>query len=285
VKERQKSLFTFSKIRTIITALKSKTTRGGGSLCKIMHISLSAETLGYFFGLPITNSLVLSLLTAVLLVGGGFLVARSLQAVPGKAQSTVELIIGGFLDFMTQVLGNRKQALTFFPLVATLFLFILLSNWIGVLPGVGSIGVTHEEHGYEVFVPLFRAANADLNTTFALALIAVIAIQIYAIGKLGFFGHAGKFINVTHGPIHFFVGILELVGEFAKVVSFSFRLFGNVFAGEVLLIIMMSLLPTVASFGALPFFLLEYFVGFIQALVFAMLALVFLKVATTEVEH
>jgi F-type H+-transporting ATPase subunit a len=250
-----------------------------------MHISLTAEQIGTIFGLPITNSLVLSLLTAILLVGGGFLVARSLKIIPARVQSIVELIIDGLLDFMAQVLGDRKQALQFFPLVATIFLFILLNNWIGVLPGVGSIGFYEEDHGHEVFVPLFRAGAADLNTTFALAIIAVFAIQLYAVQKLGFFGHAGKFINVTHGPIHFFVGLLELVGEFAKVLSFSFRLFGNVFAGEVLLVVMMSLLPSLVSAAALPFFLLEYFVGFIQALVFAMLTLVFLKVATMEVEH
>ena len=165
------------------------------------------------------------------------------------------------------------------------FLFILLNDWVGVLPGFGSIRVTEIKNGHEVFVPFFRSANSDLNTTFALALIAVFAIQMYGIQRLGFFGHAGKFINLTHGPIHFFVGLLELIGEFAKVLSFSFRLFGNVFAGEVLLVIMMSLLPVWVAFGALPFFLLEYFVGFIQALVFAMLTLIFLKVATTEVEH
>ena len=228
-----------------------------------IHISLQAETLGYLFGLPITNSLVLSLVTALLLVGGGFLIAKRLKWVPGKAQGTVELIIGGLLDFMTQVVGDRKQAFKFFPLVATIFLFILLNNWIGVLPGIGSIGFTEEEHGREGFVPLFRAANADLNTTLALAVIAVFAIQMYAVQRLVFFAQAGKYINVTHGPIHFF---------------------GNVFAGEVLLVIIMGLLPLTASFGALPFFLLEYFVGFIQALVFAMLTLVFLKVATAEVE-
>ena len=250
-----------------------------------MHISLQAETLGYIFGLPITNSLVLSLVTAILLVGGGFLVAKSLKMIPNKVQSTVELVIDGLLDFMTQILGDRKQTLKYFPLVATLFLFILLNNWIGVLPGIGSIGVTEIDHGQEVFVPFFRSANADLNTTFALALIAVFAIQMYGVQRLGFFGHAGKFINLKHGPIHFFVGLLELIGEFAKVLSFSFRLFGNVFAGEVLLVIMMSLLPVWVAFGALPFFLLEYFVGFIQALVFAMLTLIFLKVATAEVEH
>ena len=247
-----------------------------------MHISLQAEILGYIFGLPITNSLVLSLVTAVLLVGGGFLVAQSLKMIPNKLQSTVELVIDGLLDFMTQILGDRKQTLKYFPLIATLFLFILLNNWIGVLPGIGSIGVTEIDHGQEVFVPFFRSANADLNTTFALALIAVFAIQMYGIQRLGFFGHIGKFINVTHGPIHFFVGLLELVGEFAKVLSFSFRLFGNVFAGEVLLVIIMALVPVIIP---LPFIFLEYFVGFIQALVFAMLTLIFLKVATAQVEH
>lgn len=246
-----------------------------------VHISLQAETIGYLFGLPITNSLVLSLLTAALLVGGGFLVARALRLVPGKAQSTAELAVGGILDFMAQVLGDRKQALTFFPLVATIFLFILFNNWMGVLPGIGSVGIVDKAHE---FVPLFRAAAADLNTTLALAIVAVLAIQLYAVQRLGFFTQVGKYINVRHGPLHFFVGLLELVGEFARVLSFSFRLFGNIFAGEVLLIIMMSLLPLIAAPGALPFFLLEYFVGFIQALVFAMLTLVFLKVATTEVE-
>ena len=247
-----------------------------------MHISLQAEVLGEIFGLPITNSLVLSLLTAFLLVGGGFLVARALQLVPGKAQNTAELVVDSILDFMTQVAGDRRQALKFFPLVAAIFLFVLLNNWIGVLPGTGSIGFYEEVDHHEVFVPFFRSANADLNTTFALAFIAVIAIQLYAIKKLGFFGHVGKYLNFTHGPIHFFVGLLELVGEFARVLSFSFRLFGNIFAGEVLLIIIMSLVPVLIP---LPFIFLEYFVGFIQALVFAMLTLVFLKVAITEVEH
>ena len=247
-----------------------------------MHISLQAETLGQIFGMPITNSLVLSVLTAILLVGGGFLIARNLRLVPGKIQSLTELVIGGLLDFVTEILGDRKQALKFFPLIATIFLFILLNNWIGVLPGIGSIGIYEVEHGEQVFVPLFRSANADLNTTFALALIAVFAIQMYGIQKLGFFGHVGKFINFRHGPIHFFVGLLELVGEFAKVLSFSFRLFGNIFAGEVLLVIIMALVPVLIP---LPFIFLEYFVGFIQALVFAMLTLIFLKVATTEVEY
>jgi len=247
-----------------------------------MHISLQAEVLGEILGLPITNSLVLSLLTAAVLVGGGFLVARGLKSVPGKVQSTVELVIDSLLDLTAQVVGDRMQAAKFFPLAATIFLFILLNNWIGVLPGTGSLGFYESIDGHDMFVPFFRSANADLNTTLALALVAVLAIQLFAIQKLGFFGHIGKYLNFTHGPVQFLVGLLELLGELARVLSFSFRLFGNIFAGEVLLIIIMSLVPVLVP---LPFIFLEYFVGFIQALVFAMLTLVFLKVATTEVEH
>jgi F-type H+-transporting ATPase subunit a len=249
-----------------------------------IHISLQAETLGHILGIPITNSILLSLIAGIILVGGGLLIARSLKPVPGKAQSVTELLIDGALAFITQIVGDRKQALKYFPLIATIFFFILFNNWLGVIPGIGSLGIIEESHGHEEFVPIFRPASADLNTTFALAIIAVLAIQIYAVKKLGFFTQVKKYFDFKHGPIHFFVGILELVGEFARVLSFAFRLFGNIFAGEVLLIIMMSLLPLLASFGVLPFFFLEYFVGFIQALVFALLTLVFLKVATTEIE-
>ncbi len=244
-----------------------------------MHISFTPEILGSIFGMPISNSLVLSVLTALLLIGGGFLVARFLQVIPKKIQNGVEILIEGILDFMAQVLEDREQAKKFFPLVASIFLFIIFNNWIGVLPGTGSLGIYEIEQGHRVFVPFFRSASSDLNMTFALALVSVFAIQMYGIKKLGFFKHLSKFFAFTKGPIHFFVGILELIGEFAKVLSFSFRLFGNIFAGEVLLIIIMTLAPILIPF---PFILLEFFVGFIQALVFAMLTLIFLKVATTE---
>lgn len=240
-----------------------------------MDISLKPEIIATFLGIPVSNSLILSFLTSLVLVGGGYLAVKSLQIVPGKLQNGVELVVEGILDFFAGALGNREQAKKFFPLVASFFLFILLNNWIGVLPGTGSL----EFHG----VPLFRSANSDLNTTFALAIVSVIAIQWYGIKKLGFFKHISKFFAFTKGPIPFFVGILELIAEFAKVLSFAFRLFGNIFAGEVLLLIIMTLVPLVAP---LPFFALEFFVGFIQALVFAMLTLIFLKIATEEtVEH
>ena len=239
-----------------------------------MEISLKPEILTSFLGIPISNSLVLSLFTAFILVGLGVFAVQSLKVIPGKLQNAAELIIEGILDFVAGALGNREQAVKFFPLVATIFLFILFNNWLGVLPGTGSLTLRG--------IPLFRSANSDLNTTFALALISVIAIQWYGIRTLGFSKHISKFFNFTHGPIEFFVGILEFIAEFAKILSFAFRLFGNVFAGEVLLIIIMTLVPILAPF---PFILLEFFVGFIQALVFAMLTLIFLKIATETVEH
>ena len=247
-----------------------------------MHISLRPEIIGTIFGISVSNSLILSLITASFLIGGGFLAVRSLRMIPGKAQNFIETLLEGILTFMGQALGSKEQAKKFFPLVATIFLFILFNNWVGVLPGTGSIGFYEEHAGEQSFIPLLRSANSDLNTTFALALISVIAIQWYGIRRLGFMRHISKFLVFTKGPIHFFVGILELIGEFAKVLSFSFRLFGNIFAGEVLLLIIMTLVPVIAP---LPFIMLEFFVGFIQALVFAMLTLIFLKIATAEVEH
>ena len=247
-----------------------------------MHISLQPEIIGTLFGIPISNSLILSLITASILIVGGFLLVHSLRMIPGKAQNAVETLLEGIIAFMGQALGNAEQAKKFFPLVATIFLFILFNNWVGVLPGTGSVGFYEEHGGEQTFVPLLRSANSDLNTTFALALISVVAIQWYGIRKLGFLKHISKFLVFTKGPIQFFVGILELIGEFAKVLSFSFRLFGNIFAGEVLLIIIMTLVPVIAPF---PFIMLEFFVGFIQALVFAMLTLIFLKIATEQVEH
>jgi len=247
-----------------------------------MNISLQAETLGTLLGIPVTNSLILSVLTAFILVGGGLFVASSLKVIPNRVQGAVEVVLEGILSFMAQTLGSYEQAKKFFPLIATIFLFILLNNWIGVLPGTGSIGFFEVEHGKEIFVPLFRSANSDLNTTFALALVSMIAIQLYGIKKLGLWGHISKFLVFNKGPIHFFVGLLEAMSEGAKVLSFSFRLFGNMFAGEVLLIIIIGLVPLLVP---LPFLLLEFFVGFIQALIFAMLTMIFLKMAAVKVEH
>ena len=160
-------------------------------------------------------------------------------------------------------------------------LFILLSNWLGLIPGVGTFGMEAEHHGHHVFVPFLRAPASDLNTTLAFAIISVSITNIFGIAAIGFAKHIGKFVSFK-SPIAFFVGILEGVAEIAKILSFSFRLFGNVFAGEVLLVVVASLIPYIAP---LPFLGLEVFVGFIQALVFSMLTLIFIKVAITQTEH
>jgi F-type H+-transporting ATPase subunit a len=162
--------------------------------------------------------------------------------------------------------------------VATIFIFVVLSNWIEIVPGLGTIGIYEKHNGRQVLVPFIRSASADLNVTLAIAIVSVMAIQIFGIAALGLLKYGKKFINFK-GPIEFFVGILELVSEAAKMVSFSFRLFGNIFAGEVLLTVILFLAPFIIP---LPFLFLEIFVGFIQALVFSMLTLVFLQMATVS---
>ncbi len=244
-----------------------------------LHISIAAEPVFHIGDFAVTNSLLTTFVVMLLL----FLIAASVSLAPvttvggkkiKKVPALVEMFVGGFYNFLSPILGKRIESL--FPLLMTFFLFIIIGNWIGLLPGVGPIGFTeHTEHG-ELFVPLFRGPNADLSTTLALALVSVIATQFLSIKALGAAGYISKFINFKN-PINFFVGILELVGEIAKVLSFSFRLFGNIFAGEVLLIVISFLVPIIMP---IPFLGLEIFVGFIQALVFTMLTSVFIVVAT-----
>ena len=244
------------------------------------EISLKAEQIGQILGFPITNTLLMSWI-AMLVIGVFFLFgARRLKKVPTGAQNLLEALYEGFLSFMDLVTGKRAHSEKFFPLVFTFFIFILTSNWLGILPGLGSIGFHELHEGEEVFVPFARSANSDLNMTLALAVISVIATHFYGAKTLGALKHSSKYVSLK-GPIQFFVGILELVSEFAKLLSFSFRLFGNIFAGEVLLIIMGILLPFIAP---IPFLGLELFVGLIQALIFATLTLVFLEIAVSA-EH
>ena len=256
--------------------------------------------------------------------------------IPSGIQSVAELIIGGLYDFFGTVTGHHIKK--FFPVVASIFLFVIIANWVGLLPGVGTIGFTHtleavheatvethtaetkpseevtddhgavvqkvaddhaveskpaevktavEEkapaeasHGEAKFTPLLRAATADLNMTVALAIFAVIAIQYFGFSIVGFH-YSSKFFNFSN-PIMFILGILELMSEISKIISFAFRLFGNIFAGEVLLAVLAFLMPFVIP---LPFLLMELFVGFIQALVFSMLTAVFLNVAVSHGEE
>jgi F-type H+-transporting ATPase subunit a len=244
-----------------------------------IHISLAAEKLFSIGGFPVTNALLMSGLAFVVLVSLALLLRRKITFIPGKLQNVFEIMLEQLLVLMDSVLGSREKSEKYLPLIATIFLFVVTSNWLGLLPGVGSL--IWKEGGERI--PLLRSGAADLNFTLALGIITVVGINLFGFLALGFKQHAGKFFNFK-GPIDFFVGILELVSEFAKIVSFSFRLFGNVFAGEVLLTIIAFLAPYVIP---VPFLFLEIFVGFIQAFVFAMLALVFVAIATTghDEEH
>lgn len=233
------------------------------------EISIKAEEL--FFG--ITNSLALSIAAFILLVVLSYVISKKISLIPGKLQLLIEMAIEKLLGLMEGILGSREKAEKYFPFIATIFVFILTCNILGIFPGVGSL-VFENAHHKEV--SFFRSPASDLNFTLAIAIISVIITNVFGMVSLGFFKHIGKFINFKD-PISFFIGILELISEMAKVISLSFRLFGNVFAGEVLLIIIFFLVP----YGIpIPFLMLELFVGFIQAFVFSTLTLVSIALHT-----
>jgi F-type H+-transporting ATPase subunit a len=249
-----------------------------------MEISLAAEKIGHIGHFAVTNSMLTSWIGALILIFISIAATRKMKLVPTGWQNTYETVIEFLYNTANDVIGDKKATRRYFPLVATLFLFIIFNNWLGLIPGVGTIGL-HEinKEGHEILVPLFRSGNADLNMTLALAVTTVLAIQIFGIAAIGIIKYGKKFFNFSN-PIMFIVGLLELIGEVSRIISFSFRLFGNVFAGEVLLTVIAVIVPYIAP---LPFYGLEIFVGFIQALVFTMLALVFIKSAITdhEAEH
>lgn len=277
----------------------------------------------------ITNTMITTWATIVILVVLSFLATRKIKEVPSGFQNLFELVIDYFQKLGEGVSGKRSAK--FIPLVITIFMFIVVANWIGILPGFGTIGwietpedlihhaeeqhkdlskvkldvfdgsggvgilgfgsvsdsVTAEEweHDYHiiedgkqagVLIPFLRSANTDINTTLAIALVAMFFVHFWALQSLGFFAHVKKYINVKQGPIWFAVGILELISEIARIISFTFRLFGNIFAGEVLLVAMAFLIPII---GIMPFLGIELFVGLVQAYIFSMLTLVFASVA------
>lgn len=235
-----------------------------------MEISIKPEVLFQIGILNITNTILTTWITILLLVIISFIIKINLKAVPSRLQNILEVVVEFLLNIIDSVTGSRELSKKWFPLLATLFLFIVASNWLALLPGFGSMGLKHEG----ILVPLFRGVNTDLNTTIALAMIASVAVQISGFKHQGI-NYLKKFINLR-SISGFFVGILELLSEITKVISFTFRLFGNIFAGEVLLIVMTFLIWFPA-----PFMALEIFVGFIQGLIFCMLTLIFLKFTTT----
>ncbi len=250
-----------------------------------MEISIAAEKLFSLGAMPVTNALLIGVLVSTLLIWVITRATKNPTLIPRGMQNVIEIIFEALLDLVESVTQDKKQARQFFPLIATIFLFVLISNWAGLLPGLGTVGVYGEHNGHHTIIPFLRSTSADLNFTLALSLIAVMTVQFTGIAALGIMKYGKKFfISPFHKPygIGTAVGVLELVSEVGKIISFTFRLFGNVFAGEVLLTVMLHLVP---YFLPLPFMFLEVFVGFIQAVVFAMLTLVFLKMSTLEPEH
>lgn len=229
----------------------------------------------------VTNSILLSWILVLGLVLFARQISKKVSLVPTGAQNVVELGVQTWLDNLSSVFGSEKKALKYFPFLTTIFIFILFSNWAGLIPGIGTFGFKHLIDGHEHILPLFRAPSSDLNFTLGLALMTIITINIMGIRAVGIKMSIKRYINFS-SPINFFIGLLELIGEFTKIVSLSFRLFGNIFAGEVLLLIIGFLAPYIIP---LPFMALEIFAGFIQALVFATLTTVFLSILVETPHH
>jgi len=245
-----------------------------------LNISLAAEPIAHIGSFVITNALLGTLTAAGTLALLARALSKRMSDVPGKFQNAVEMIIEFLLNLMDGVTQDRAKTKKFFPIIATIFLFIATMNWFGLVPLFGTIGLNEVHDGHKVFVPFLRAGTADLNMTIALAMISVIAAQVFGIMYIGAKKHIRKYFNPN--PTFTFVGLIEFIAEFTKVISFSFRLFGNVFAGEVLLLVISTLVPLIAP---LPFYFLELFVGVIQAFVFALLSLVFFTIATVDHEE
>ncbi|MEO8065232.1 MAG: F0F1 ATP synthase subunit A [Candidatus Doudnabacteria bacterium] len=257
---------------------------------------LVAESILHIGQFPVTNAYINSSIAVVVFLIVGFILRKKTDLIPKGFQNFAESILEFMLGYIDQVTHNRQKSLQVLPVIGGMFLFILFSNYLGLLPGTGSIGRYLMVEGKTELVPLLRSANSDLNLTLAMAVFAVLVSHIMGVAVIGFFRYANKFIKLGDlfksfgkGPvsimtaiIEFGVGFLEIISEVAKLVSLSFRLFGNIFAGEVLLTIMAGLF---AYFLPLPFIFLELIVGLIQALVFSMLTLVYLTMATAPVHE
>jgi F-type H+-transporting ATPase subunit a len=260
------------------------------------EVTIFAEPIFQVGHLTVTNSLITSWAAVLIIFFIALSVRLKMKKIPGKFQHIFEVFLDGALSLCDQVTGDRKITKRVFPLALSLFVFILINNWLGLVPILGSFGFTEIENGARIFVPLFRSGTADVNTTLALSIMTVIGSNIFGIVVVGAWKTFNKYVNLKAlasipskvikdpsvllvAPITFFVGILELIGEVAKVASLSFRLFGNVFAGEVLLASMGAILAYVLP-G--PFLFLEVFVGLIQALIFALLATVYFTIAAQD---
>jgi F-type H+-transporting ATPase subunit a len=254
--------------------------------------TLPAPVIFHVFGWPITNGVLAGWITVVFLVVLSWAITRRIKLIPGRLQTIFEFLLGWIFDFCKSIAGDENGR-KFFPVVCTIFLFVLFNAWLSLIPGYGSITI----HGHE----LLRGANTDINTPLAIAVISFVFVAYFGLKSIGIawlrqyfnlgplfrgIGHMfkGKFdlMGIFSGAIGVFVGGLELLSRFITIISFTFRLFGNMTAGEILLLITAYLMPLVL---ALPFYGLELLIGVVQALVFSLLTLVFINMAATPQGH
>src|SRR3989344_1119525 len=242
-----------------------------------MKIEFAAEKLFNIGSLPITNALLTTLVVSTLIITFALLATRKMKKVPGDLQNFAETLVEGLLNLIEPLAGEKTRR--FFPFIATFFIFIITANYFGLLPITSGFGLVRAFNGQETIVQLFRSINSDLNSTLALALISVGVTHYFSVTTLGLVGYLKRYLSLN--PIYLFVGFLEIISEFTKIISLSFRLFGNIFAGETLLTTVSSLFAFVIP---LPFMFLELLVGFVQATVFMMLTLVFMIILTEKHE-
>jgi len=266
---------------------------------EISHEStLYAEPITHFGSFTVTNALFTSWVVVFILIIISIIVRTSIKKIPKGIQNLFEIIIEEAESLCDQVTNSRVITNKAFPIVFAVFMFVLLNNWMGILP-LGGFGLIEIGERGKAFIPLIRSGTADINGTLPLAILSVIGANLFGIISIGLWKTINKYVNLSAlgsiftkikkdpailmtAPIMFAVGLLELIGEFAKVASLSFRLFGNIFAGEVLLAsmgaIIAYILPT-------PFLFLEIFIGVIQAFIFAILTLVYYTISSIDHEH
>jgi len=266
-----------------------------------LHISVKPETLwtvsipGTGFDLRITNSFLTMLLVMLFLIVVGSIIAGRAQLVPGRFQSVFEMVVEFLLGLVEGTAGKRLGR-RIFPLIGGLFIFIIVANYTGLLPGIGTIGLketgghalvaaaegaAEAEHGKVALVPLFRPPSADLNMTLAMALISYVAFQIAGLSAHGLWGRIKHMANPP------FLLPIEIISELSRIVSLSFRLFGNIFAGETLLTVMYGIanaikISVIGLVIPVIFLYLEVLFGFIQALIFAVLTLIYIALASAD---
>lgn len=265
------------------------------------HVALPAEPIAHVGSLSITNTLLASWFTIVVLVGLSYICTRKMKLVPGRRQGMAEVVVEGLLNFVESVAG-KKHARMLFSGVATIFIYVISNAYLALLPFFGTIGIHHEHE----FIAIFRAANTDVNVPLSIALMSFFFVESWGMRAIGVLHYLSEFINVRQflhglkelftgkiktGPmnivfgfISLFVGVLEIFSHLTRMLSFTFRLFGNMTAGEILILVSSFLIPLVF---AIPFYGLELLIGMIQALIFGGLTLVFGTIAVSphEEEH